>query len=148
MTVLVTKRIRGSRFSTPFIRSIVDVVLGRLEAEDAEVSVSIVGPRTMLQLNSEYRDKPQPTDVLSFAMEEGEDLISPLRMLGDVVICEQVLMQQAEEYETSPEKELVRLLVHGILHLLGHDHMDTAEAKNMRKEERRLEKIAHKALDI
>ena len=148
MTILVTKRIRGSRFTTPFIRSIADVVLQKVEAQDAELSISIVGPRSMQQLNAEYRDKNQPTDVLSFALEEGEDLVSPVRMLGDVVICEKVLLQQAEEYDTTPQAELVRLLVHGILHLLGHDHMEAADAKKMRAQERKLEKTVCTALNI
>ena len=148
MTVLVTKRIKNSSFTTALIRDIATVILEAIDAREAEVSVSIVGPRTMAQLNGEYRDKPQPTDVLSFAMEEGEDLISPVRMLGDVVICEAVLLRQATEYDTTPTGELVRLMVHGMLHLTGYDHMEAADGAIMRKEERRLHKAVNKALGI
>ena len=148
MTVLVTKRIKNSSFSTALIRGIATAVLGAIDAADAEVSISIVGPRTMARLNGEYRDKPQPTDVLSFAMEEGEDLISPVRMLGDVVICETVLLRQAREYDTTPTEELVRLMVHGMLHLTGYDHMEAADGRVMRKEERRLHKAVDKALGL
>ena len=114
---------------------------------DAEVSVLLVDDSTIRELNSEYRGKDYATDVLSFPLEEetleGEEPIvigGPAeRMLGDIVISVETAQKQAAEYGHSVERELAFLTVHGLLHLLGHDHEQGEEAeKVMRSEEKRI----------
>ena len=98
-------------------------------------------------MNRDYREKDVPTDVLSFPLEEeleGEaepEIIGgpDARMLGDIVISVEKAVMQAAEYGHSVERELVFLLVHGLLHLLGYDHeKDEAAKKMMRSEEKRI----------
>jgi len=106
-------------------------------AEGAELSVTIVTNDQIQEINREYRGKDQPTDVLSFALEEmgegevaiqGEDL--PIT-LGDIIISVEKAQEQAEEYGHSFQRELGFLAVHGFLHLLGYDHMTEEEEKVM-----------------
>lgn len=102
------------------------VVRAVLQAEgvgEVEVGVVLVDAPAMQALNRDHRGKDAPTDVLSFPIDEDDDGLAGVdRMLGDVVICVPVLVAQAEENAVAPGDELVDLLVHGTLHLLGYDH--------------------------
>ncbi|MFC0188141.1 rRNA maturation RNase YbeY [Fictibacillus aquaticus] len=102
----------------------------------AEVSVTFVTRERIQEINSEYRGKDKPTDVISFAMEEGDEELhikgaDLQRMLGDIIICHDVAKDQAEDYGHSIDRELGFLAVHGFLHLLGYDHMTDEEEKIM-----------------
>lgn len=105
--------------------------------QDSEVSVTFVDNEAIHEINRQYRDKDQPTDVISFAMEElGEGEIQIIgegipRVLGDIIISTDRTKEQAEEYGHSFERELGFLAVHGFLHLLGYDHMTEADEKEM-----------------
>ncbi|NLY79223.1 MAG: rRNA maturation RNase YbeY [Lysinibacillus sp.] len=104
---------------------------------DAEVSITFVTNEEIHRINREYRQKDEPTDVISFALEEmgegevaivGQDLP---RVLGDIIISIDRTREQAEEFGHSFERELGFLAVHGLLHLLGYDHMTEEEEKVM-----------------
>ncbi|MHD0397585.1 rRNA maturation RNase YbeY [Staphylococcus simulans] len=102
--------------------------------EDAELSVTFVDKDEIQQINRDYRDKDKVTDVISFALEEDEPEIEGLdipRVLGDIIICADVAKEQAKEYGHSFERELGFLSLHGFLHLLGYDHMNEADEKEM-----------------
>jgi probable rRNA maturation factor len=105
----------------------------------AEVSLLFVDDAYIQELNRDYRDKDCATDVLSFALNEGEepDIIDgPEEMLlGDIVISLETALRQAEEFGHDLERELAYLTVHGMLHLLGFDHEDDADKKIMREKE-------------
>lgn len=104
---------------------------------DIEVSVTFVTEEQIQEINAEYRNKNQPTDVISFALNdqvEGEvDVVGEgmPNMLGDIIISVPHIKRQAEEYEHTFERELGFLTVHGMLHLLGYDHNTEAEEKEM-----------------
>lgn len=106
-------------------------------ASDAEISISFVDNKQIQVINRDYRGKDKPTDVISFAMLEmeeeevkivGEGL--PV-VLGDIIISVDKAKEQAEEYNHSFERELAFLALHGFLHLLGYDHMNTEDEKKM-----------------
>lgn len=105
--------------------------------QDAELSVTYVSNERIQEVNREYRDKDQPTDVISFALEEmgeGEIEIVGLEqppMLGDIIISIPRAKEQAIEYGHSFMRELGFLAVHGFLHLLGYDHMNDEDEKEM-----------------
>lgn len=113
-------------------------VLADLGAEDRELSVCLIGDAEIAELNAAWRGRSGPTDVLSFSLDEGEYAGFGGPLLGDVVIGLGVAERQAEGYGASLDDEVARLLIHGVLHLLGHDHQEPAEARRMRAEERRL----------
>ena len=105
--------------------------------QGSEVSISFVTNEAIHEINREYRDKDQPTDVISFALEElGEGEVQIVgegipRILGDIIISIDRTKEQAEQYGHSFERELGFLAVHGFLHLLGYDHMNEADEKVM-----------------
>jgi probable rRNA maturation factor len=107
----------------------------------AELSVVLVDEAAMEQLHVQWMDEPGPTDVLSFPMDElrpGSDEESPPGLLGDVVLCPQVAVGQAEAAGHTTQEELLLLTTHGILHLLGYDHAEPEEEKEMFALQRRL----------
>jgi probable rRNA maturation factor len=102
---------------------------------DAEIAIVLVDEAAMEQLHVQWMGEPGPTDVLSFPMDElrpgNDDAITPAGVLGDVVLCPQVAELQAEGAGHSIMDELLMLTAHGILHLLGFDHADPEEEKEM-----------------
>jgi probable rRNA maturation factor len=102
---------------------------------DAELAIVLVDEAAMEQLHVQWMDEPGPTDVLSFPMDElrpgTEEEPSPPGLLGDVVLCPQVAQVQAESAGHSLMDELRLLTAHGILHLLGFDHAEPAEEREM-----------------
>ncbi|MDY7221888.1 rRNA maturation RNase YbeY [Halalkalibacterium halodurans] len=103
-----------------------------------ELSLSFVSDEEIQELNRDYRGKDQPTDVISFALNEvgeGEQPVEPEagtpNLLGDIIVSIPRCQEQAEAYGHSFERELGFLIVHGFLHLLGYDHMSEDEEKKM-----------------
>ncbi|WP_407344039.1 rRNA maturation RNase YbeY [Pengzhenrongella phosphoraccumulans] len=100
-----------------------------------DLSILLVGTDVMTELHVQWMDEPGPTDVLSFPMDElrpgldGE--VTPAGLLGDVVLCPEVAARQAREAGHSTMEELLLLTTHGILHLLGYDHEEPEEEKEM-----------------
>jgi probable rRNA maturation factor len=114
-------------------------LLRSLGLPDAELSVLFIGDRAMRTLNSTYRGKDATTDVLSFSLREGRFAHIQPEMLGDIVISLPVAELQARAAGHSTVRELERLLVHGLLHLLGYDHeRSPQEARRMERKERQL----------
>ncbi len=111
----------------------------------AEISVSVVTGEEIKSLNSDYRSKNEITDVLSFPQYDDIGTISdenPI-MLGDVVVCDKKILEQAEENGHSFDREFLYLFVHSLLHLLGYDHMDEGAKSEMRTIEKEvMEKLA------
>ncbi len=114
--------------------------------EEVEVSISFVDNKEIQNLNREFRNIDAPTDVLSFPMleyEEGsdneayseEDYIEAEIPLGDIVISTEKVIEQSKEYGHSQDRELAFLLVHGMLHLLGYDHMNAEDEQIMFKKQ-------------
>lgn len=104
-----------------------------------EVSIVLADDEYIHELNLSYRGKDRPTDVLSFALNEGEEpeiIDGPAEvLLGDIIISVETASRQAEEYGHSLEREMAYLTVHGILHLLGYDHERPDDKAEMRTEE-------------
>ena len=105
---------------------------------NAEISILLCHNEYIHELNKQYRDIDRPTDVLSFALNEGEEdgYDGPdTALLGDIVISLDKVQEQADEYGHSFERELAYLTIHGMLHILGYDHMEPDDKAEMRKEE-------------
>jgi len=102
---------------------------------DADLAIVLVDEAAMEQLHVQWMDEPGPTDVLSFPMDElrpgTEEEITPAGLLGDIVLCPQVAIEQAKTAGHPTQDELQLLTAHGILHLLGFDHAEPDEEKEM-----------------
>ena len=101
----------------------------------ADLSILLVDEETMAQYHERFMDLPGPTDVMSFPMDElrapDDDEDPPMGLLGDIVLCPQVTERQAAENGREPNAEAEYLLIHGLLHLLGHDHAEPEEKATM-----------------
>jgi len=117
-------------------------ILSDLGCTSSELSVSIVGDRAIRVLNRDYLQKDRPTNVISFSMQEGEFASIAPGLLGDVVISADTAAREAEDGGITFHERLVFLLLHGILHLTGHDHERSGEAEARRMEAKEAEIFA------
>ena len=100
-----------------------------------ELSILITDDKEIRRLNKKYRRKDKATDVLSFAPAEAKGFVCHENILGDVVISAETAKRQAKEYGVSFAEEFARLLIHGILHLLGYDHENVSKRKALEMQE-------------
>ncbi len=109
----------------------------KLDKTKLYVSIILTTPSVIRELNCEFREIDKETDVLSFPMFEKEEIreIEEEEALGDIIISVERVKEQAEEYGHSFERELAYMLVHGFYHLMGEDHMEEEEKKQMRQKE-------------
>ena len=119
-------------------------MLDHLALDACELSVALVDDATIRRLNRDYRRVDKSTDVLAFAMREGEALVQANgpEILGDVVISVPTARRQAKKHRRSLGDEITMLLAHGLLHLLGYDHVRKADERLMTAKTRELEEVA------
>ncbi|MFA5134328.1 MAG: rRNA maturation RNase YbeY [Patescibacteria group bacterium] len=129
----------GFRFTTAFIEKlfrVISTVLPRFKR--GIVSVAFVGNRTIRRLNARYRQKDAVTDVLSFPEMQQIRTVRRGQFLGEIIISYPRARSQARERGEAVSRELVRLLVHGFLHLVGYDHRGVRDARKMEAQEGRV----------
>jgi probable rRNA maturation factor len=123
------------------LTELVEKVLSAHEKSEVEAGIILTDEKTIHQLNRDYRQVDAPTDVLSFALSEGDEERPQAEflpeLLGDVIICIPRAKEQAIEFGHAFEREVLYLAVHGVLHLLGYDHQTAEEQQAMRAEEER-----------
>ena len=114
------------------LREYITYVVGELKLEKCEFNIIIIDNEKIHEINKEYRGIDRETDVISFALEDNMDIeYTDFRLLGDIYISIDRCYQQALEYGHSREREICFLATHGILHLLGYDHMTPEDEKKM-----------------
>lgn len=126
-----TRALRSSPVRSAVVRDAAQRMLRALRLPKAELSVLLCDDDTIHELNRDYRKKDKPTDVLAFAMREGEGADPGSDLLGDVVISIDTARRQAAERSRTVKSEVTFLLAHGLLHLLGYDHQTDAEERRM-----------------
>lgn len=137
--MIVDLLVENIEFDPTPVESSARRLLEILELPQAELSIVLCDDSFIQPLNLEYRGKDRPTDVLSFAMQEGEGCMEDDPVLGDIVISVQTAAVQGAEHGHGTERELQVLLIHGLLHLLGYDHeQEEAQALEMEAQEKRL----------
>lgn len=115
--------------------------------ENQEISLVFTTNEQISRLNEAYRNKPEPTDVLSFAFEEVENWPEKYGAVGEVFISTQMLAENAVYFNVDEEEELKRLIVHGFLHVLGHDHTTNNKDEPMLiKQEEILSRLSYLSL--
>ena len=100
-----------------------------INTEITEMSLSFVSKEEIQEINRDYRGKDVPTDVISFALND--EIEDEFNSIGDIIICVDIAREQAQEYNHSFNREIGFLAVHGFLHLLGYDHMNEEDEKEM-----------------
>jgi probable rRNA maturation factor len=143
MDVQILNRQRKLPLQAPKWKLKTTKILSALGCTDREVSVVFVSDRKIRELNRDFRQMDKPTDVLSFAADEGETPFPGNPVLGDVIISIETAERQSHDIGHSLDDEINRLLIHGLLHLLGYDHMQAEERKKMKAKERSLLKVIY-----
>ncbi len=149
--VYVDNQTRGTGLDTRALVRVLERLLREIGEDGSSVSLTFVRDPAMRALNRAHRGKDAPTDVLSFPLFAPEDFARtgrthPLargddgaeRMLGDIVVSVDTAARQAADYDAPLAREVQRLLIHSVLHLAGHDHLEPGERALMEAEERRL----------
>lgn len=115
-----------------YLDDVLNYALNYLKLDNIIFDIIFCDEEYIRELNKNYRSKDAVTDVISFAFEDNEEMVyNKTRLLGEIYICIPRMKQQAIEYQHSEKRELSFLAVHGLLHLLGYDHMNKEEEKVM-----------------
>jgi probable rRNA maturation factor len=114
------------------MRRAVVAVLRDAQIVDADVSIALVDDPTIAKLHAEFLDDPTPTDVLSFVLEQSETSLE-----GEVVASAETALEYAARYKSTPADELLRYVIHGVLHLVGYDDSTPRQRATMRAKERK-----------
>lgn len=127
------KNLTQTSFDENFLKKTVNNVLKREGKKNSYVSLVLVGSVRMKRLNKKYLKRNYPTDVLAFPETEKHPGIN---ILGEIIICPQTVKKNARRFNSSFGKELIKILIHGLLHLLGYDHEESVkEAEKMGEKE-------------
>lgn len=142
MTVLIDREpqeLSIDEVAIPTIEAAAATVSELYGLDKAELSVTLTDDRHIQAINRQYRGIDRPTDVISFALNESEEpeiQDAEVNVLGDIIISLERAAEQAAEYGHSYRREVAFLTVHGLLHLLGYDHMEEEERQEMEQEQR------------
>ncbi|MEJ2200428.1 MAG: rRNA maturation RNase YbeY [Desulfuromonadaceae bacterium] len=142
MRIQIENRQRKQKVRKLLLRKVAQRILSASGCPEAELSILLVDDAEIRNINRDYLQRDKPTNVISFAMQEGEDSGIAPQLLGDVVISTETAARDALEAGLPFESELYFLLLHGILHLLGYDHERGSEAESRRMEQRERELFA------
>jgi probable rRNA maturation factor len=131
----ITNRARaGRKLDLRLLKKITAAALEELGMANAELGIVLVGAKEMASINEKFLGHEGPTDVITFDYSEK----GKRQLHGEVFVCLEVAEKQAKEFGTSPQSEVVRYIVHGILHLAGHDDLKPSACRKMKREEGRL----------
>ena len=137
MSVSIQCHVKSVSVRQGTLRRVTGRLLRLLDETQAEVCIALIGDTKMRRLNRTYRNRDRTTDVLAFAYREAGSGVSQL--LGDVVISVPTARRQAQAFGHSLDEELLRLLIHGVLHLVGYDHEQSRhQARRMQQKETEL----------
>lgn len=115
-----------------YLNGVIDATLKHEKVKKAILSIVFVNDEEIKHINREYRGIDKVTDVISFAFEDNEEIeYNNVRVLGDIYICIPRMLEQADSYGHSEKRELSFLTIHGLLHLLGYDHMTKDDEEKM-----------------
>ncbi len=124
--ILVNKEVYDRNITKKFVKETAEKILKQLDLDNVELSITLTDDKTIQELNKQWRGKDKPTDVLSFPVGDTPPGYR-YTLLGDVVISLPYAKRQAKEIGVTDKEEILRLLTHGILHLLGYDHETSEE---------------------
>ena len=114
-----------------YLYEVIDYTIKKLNIENSIFDIIFIDDEEMHKLNKEYRGIDRTTDVLSFALNDNKHIDTMINSLGDIFISIPKMIEQAKSYEHSEKRELSFLTLHGILHLLGYDHMEKSDEEVM-----------------
>ena len=139
MTLEILNRQRTKKINKRLLKHIVLELLAELEIETAELGINLVAAREMTLLNESFLQHEGSTDVITFNhLDDSSRQAGERSLHGELFVCVDEAILQAKRFKTTWQSEIVRYLVHGVLHLLGHDDCRAAARRKMKREENRL----------
>ena len=142
MTLTIANRQRARKINERVLREITTALLTELAGPDASLEINLVSPTQMAKVNQTFLQHEGPTDVITFDYREGRP---DAPMQGELFICPAVAVTQAREFGNEWRSELVRYVIHGVLHLLGYDDLEPVARRKMKQVEGRwVRTISHR----
>lgn len=147
MNIVVANRQRTRKINSRLLQAITASLLADLKIEEAELGINLVAAREMTLINETFLRHEGPTDVITFDYLNAECGVrgAELNLHGELFVCLDEAVSQSKKFKTTWRLEIVRYLVHGVLHLLGHDDLHPAARRRMKREEnRRLRELSRR----
>ena len=140
MNIVIANRQRTKKVNSHLLKQIVGALLAELKITEAELGVHLVGAKEMARVNWQFLQHEGSTDVITFDHAEKRETESERqnKLHGELFICMDDAVSQAKEFGASWQSEIARYIVHGVLHLLGHDDLKPDLRRKMKREENRL----------
>jgi probable rRNA maturation factor len=140
MNIVIANRQRMQKINSRLLKEITASLMADLKIEEAELGISLVAEREMTLVNETFLRHEGSTDVITFDYSNAESKVwgAALKLRGEIFVCVDEAVSQAHKFKTSWQSEIVRYIVHGVLHLLGHDDRRAAARGRMKREENRL----------
>jgi probable rRNA maturation factor len=149
-TILIANRQRTKKINTRLLRKIVLELFRELKISGAELGINLIAVPEMTVVNETFLQHAGPTDVITFSYANPESgiLNSESQLHGELFVCVDEAVSQAKYFKASWQTEIVRYVVHGVLHLLGHDDLKPALRRKMKREENRLVRLLAKRFSL
>ena len=138
MNLVIINRQRTKKINPRLLKQIVEALFVELEISEAELGINLVGAKEMARVNWQFLRHEGSTDVITFNHSEIGIRNSELQLHGELFVCLDDAVAQAKEFKTHWQAEVVRYIIHGVLHLLGYDDLKPALRRKMKREENRL----------
>ena len=150
MKTVVSNRQRTKKINARLLKQIAEALLAELKMTEAELGINLVGAKQMSAFNWKFLQHEGSTDVITFDHEEKRKAESGKRkcLHGEIFVCVDEASLQAKKFKTKWQPEIVRYIVHGILHLLGHDDLKPDLRRKMKREENRLVRLLAKRFSL
>jgi probable rRNA maturation factor len=145
VSVIIANRQRTKKINLRLLKQIAKASLAELEIENAELGINLVAAREMALINETFLKHKGSTDVITF---DYADKATETILAGELFICVDDAIAQAKQFKTDWQSEIVRYIVHGVLHLLGHDDHHVAARRKMKREENRLLRVISKKFSL
>jgi probable rRNA maturation factor len=143
MDVLIANRQRTKKINARFLKQVVAELFAELEIAEAELGIHLVGAKEMARVNWQFLQHEGSTDVITFDHSNAECGMrsAKSKIHGELFVCVDDAIKQAKQFGTNWQAEVVRYVVHGVLHLLGYDDLKPALRRTMKREENRLVRL-------
>jgi probable rRNA maturation factor len=150
MNVVIANRQRTKKINARLLKQIVAGLFAELQITDAELGINLVSAREMTLVNENFLQHEGSTDVITFDHSNSEFGIrnSEFKLHGELFICVDEAVSQAKQFGTNWQSEIIRYIVHGVLHLLGHDDLKPQLRRKMKREENRLVRLLAKKFSL
>jgi len=143
MNIVITNRQRTKKINTRLLKQIASELFAELKIAEADLGCALVSAKEMATVNWQFLQHEGATDVITFDHES-----TRTKLHGELFICVDMAMAQAKEFKSSWQSELVRYVVHGVLHLLGYDDLKPTLRRKMKREENRLVRLLAKRFSL